>query len=434
MTAPAVSHPQDRAHLRCSHHGVRVIFISEDSLVLPILFSQGLPHLTRLAKRGYRIWILSFEGANVYYRRQRDLYERTRNELRAAGIRTVAPPPLALRLAPTMLAKLGLGSFYAMVLTVAYRPRVIHARSFFPALIGLLCKRVIGCRLIYDMRSPFVDEQVSLGRLRLGTWPYRLAQWLDRRLLEASDAIVAVSEPFADLVESRLAALPRRRSQRVDVIPNCVDPERFRLRPEVRRERRRALGLGDRTVLVAAMSWLSQRYAVPEMVGFFVELKRLDPSAALLILANRPSEDEIIEQVHGLGVEQKDFRAVNASPDEVAAYMQAGDAGIFFGGKGFNQRIVFPIKFAEYLACGMPVVINRDVTFLCRLLEGEGVGVSVDMGTPAGLRQGARSLVRLLGEDRDLLRARCRKVAVERFSVDVAVDAYDRIYRRLTAR
>ncbi len=410
---------------------MRALFIANDSLVLPILFSQGLPHLRSLAGRGHHLWVLSFEGAQTYYSGQRQRYKEVQRRLAKSGIVALAPPAWVFRVLPATLAKLLFGSIYAVALTASKRIRVIHARSFFPALIALVCKRLLRTRLIFDMRSLYVDEQVPLGRARPGTLKYRLLRWLERDLLRSSDAVVAVSEPFAAHVRSRVDVWKEPPAARIFVIPNCVDTGRFWPCAEARSRSRRRLGADSRTVLLATMSWLSQRYAVEEMARFFQEYKKLDASAFFLVLANRPQPADAERLLGGMGIVPSDLRVVNADPGEVAGLMQAGDVGIFFGGRGFQQKIMFPIKFAEYLAVGMPVVVNRGVGQIQEIVERERVGIVVDIASGAGLAAGARELRRLLAEDRDEIRARCRRLAERELPLARAVDAYDRIYREL---
>jgi glycosyltransferase involved in cell wall biosynthesis len=411
--------------------GVRVLFIANDSLALPILFSQGLPHLKALAERGHRICILSFEGAEQYYPGQSEQYRILRRQLAAKGIRAVAPPTWLFRIVPALAGKLVAGSLLAFGLALFHRIEVIHARSFFPALTALFCKRLLGIRMIFDMRSLYVDEQIPLGRLRSGTVKYRLMRWLEQQLLLTSDAIVAVSQPFAAHLCNRRDVWQEAPDNRIYVIPNCVDTQRFRPRPEMRRAQRQKLGLQDRTVLLAVMSWMSQRYGIREIVEFFHRFKTRRPDAFLLVLANRPPSSEAERRLAELGIDSRDMQVINANPTEVADLMQAADVGIFFAGSGFNQEIMFPIKFAEYLAIGLPVVINQGIRHVQEIVERERLGVIVDIRSGEGIKKGAQELHRFLVENGPEVRQRCRSVAERELSLDVAVGAYDRIYRRL---
>src|SRR5207248_1849841 len=90
-----------------------------------------------------------------------------------------------------------------------------------------------------------------------------------------------------------------------------------------------------------------------------------------------------------------------------------------------------PIKAAEFLACGRPVVVSAGLGDLPRLVSEARCGVVVDNTADAGLDQAAADLVALL-EDPDI-EARCRGVAEDHFDIDQAVDTLIEVYRALAA-
>ena len=88
-----------------------------------------------------------------------------------------------------------------------------------------------------------------------------------------------------------------------------------------------------------------------------------------------------------------------------------------------------PTKLAEYLGCGVPVVGNTGVGDMADILEKRGVGVALADFSDQSLRIGAQRLVELAREPG--IQERCRQTAVERFSLDQGVAAYNAIYQRL---
>jgi len=94
---------------------------------------------------------------------------------------------------------------------------------------------------------------------------------------------------------------------------------------------------------------------------------------------------------------------------------------------GRSLKMAMPTKIGEFLASGRPVVVNHGLGDMDALIDRWGVGVAVESGDAGQLRQAAEKLISLL-EDREMP-ARCRKLAVDHFSLQNGIDRIDRVYR-----
>src|SRR5437764_6666066 len=90
-----------------------------------------------------------------------------------------------------------------------------------------------------------------------------------------------------------------------------------------------------------------------------------------------------------------------------------------------------PIKAAEFLACGRPVVVSAGLGDLPDLVSHARCGVVVDDTTDAGLDRAAAALGALLEDP--ALPARCRGVAEDHFDIDQAVDQLVEIYAAIAS-
>ena len=61
------------------------------------------------------------------------------------------------------------------------------------------------------------------------------------------------------------------------------------------------------------------------------------------------------------GLSPDEYRIISSSSDEVADVLSAGDAGLALIKPCFSKKSSSPTKYAEYLAVGLPIIINRDV-------------------------------------------------------------------------
>jgi glycosyltransferase involved in cell wall biosynthesis len=104
-------------------------------------------------------------------------------------------------------------------------------------------------------------------------------------------------------------------------------------------------------------------------------------------------------------------------------------AGMAIIKPAFSKIASAPTKLAEYLACGVPCLGNASVGDVQAVLEERRVGVALPGFTDGQIRSGVRRLIELTA-DKDV-QERCRRAAVELYSLDRGVAEYETIYRRL---
>lgn len=377
--------------------GAEVLFISYTGLLEPLGASQVVPYVLGLARRGHRMAVLSFERAGSHDPALAPL----RATLAAEGVEWVPlryhkQPPLFSTLADVAAGILHARRFLRGGL------RLVHARSHVPALIAHYLLRRHRVPFVFDLRGRMADEYADAGIWPAGGRMYRqVEQWEATFVKEAAGTVVLTDRFGAELPE---------RASRLAVIPCAVDLARFQPRP------------ADSTPpfdLVYAGSW-SGLYLADEVLRFFVGLRELRPSSRLLLLVPRAAELRDLPP----GVEAR-----TARPEEVPALLATARAGISLRRPGRAQVAASPVKISEYFACGLPVLTSAGVGDLDLLVPQRRVGVVLGGFGEGEMRESAASLVALL-DDPDVAR-RCRALAEERYALESAVDAYDRLYRSI---
>jgi glycosyltransferase involved in cell wall biosynthesis len=122
------------------------------------------------------------------------------------------------------------------------------------------------------------------------------------------------------------------------------------------------------------------------------------------------------------------YTVVASPPQEVASYLSASDAGLAFIKPCFSKLASSPTKNAEYLACGLPIVINSDVGDSDALVTVEKVGRLVESFDQESYLKAIRGLQEDFG-DVEHVRAHSRSVAERLFDVGgVGIDRYLRLY------
>jgi glycosyltransferase involved in cell wall biosynthesis len=378
----------------------RVFYVSYDGMAEPLGRSQVLNYLFRLAG-SCDITLFSFEKPGA------DRAALTA-ELADHGIHWV---PLSYHKRPPLISTLldaVTGARAVRALARKDNPDIVHVRSYVPALIAMWARRVTRARLVFDIRGFWADERVEGG-----IWPsdrvayravYRLTKACERWFFRNADAVVTLT----DASVPQIRAWAGRSGLDVVVIPTCVDLDRFTLNE--RREDGRhltwcgSIGTWYRFDLVAPLA---------ERLGFPLHVITRQTELAIAGLGGAPAEVESL------------------APRMVPGALHAGDVGLSLCLSSFSKIASAPTRFAEYLAAGMPVIVNPGIGDLERIVEQHRVGVVLRGEESAAFGAVAEELRALLSDPE--LAQRCRAVARELFDVDAGSRRYRELYDRVLA-
>jgi len=138
-----------------------------------------------------------------------------------------------------------------------------------------------------------------------------------------------------------------------------VDLSLFRFNDEQRDSLRKELGLGDRFTFVYSGS-LDGWYLTEEMADFFASVVRKENDAHLLWLTTG-SHARVRQLMSARAISENHFSVRAVTPKEIPSYLAVGDVGISFIKRCLSKLASSPTKNGEYLACGLPIVINSGI-------------------------------------------------------------------------
>ena len=372
-----------------------VIYVSYDGAAEPLGRSQVVAYLERLAGH-CEIELISFEKPT-------DDRAGVGRRLKSAGVRW-QPLPYHRRppVASTALDVAVGARLIRQRAAQVNRPLILHARSYVPALIALRAGLGQRARFLFDIRGFWADERVEGGIWRRRGALYRLAKRYERRFFAEADAVVTLTHASVGQIREWMG----ENEAPVEVIPTCVDIERFRGSDRA----------GRPTTAVWAGT-VGGWYDFPTGVALARQL-----GLPLTVLTRQVEEAR--RSLDGLPA---DVRSVPA--DRVPDELGPGDVGLCTVRPSFSKLASAPTRVAEYLAAGMPLAVRAGVGDLDELVTREGVGVSLPGTDPSSIEAAAAALRSLLADP--ATPARCREVARRRFSLDAGVASYLRLYRRL---
>lgn len=405
-----------------------ILFISYNGLIEPLGRSQIVPYVRALAE-DYRMTVLSFEKEVRSPADDARDRKRMATYLQAQRIEWIRLNYHKRPSLPATLYDIAQGIRRASSEHVRDRIALVHARGYVPGAIAWGLKRRLGIPYLFDIRGLQAEEYVDAGHWNPRGVRFRLTKRVEQWILRDADAIVTLTEAIRPILRD----FPGLRSRPVlppwEVIPCCVDLEHFRFREDGRNRVRAELGVGNRPVLVYAGS-IGTWYLLDEMLQFYTVARQTWPDLFFLILLNG-SRDAVREAMNRHGIFEKDAAIRWARFEEMPDYLSAADVGIAFIRPCFSKRSSSPTKYAEYLACGLPIVINAGIGDADALVEREGAGVLLHGFNDEAYARAAEELRGQVSRGRDAF----RKIAERYFSLSGrAAQTYRRLYELALAQ
>jgi glycosyltransferase involved in cell wall biosynthesis len=402
----------------------RVLYISYNGMLDPLGQSQVIPYLRELSGEGVRFTLLSFERAGAFEQDGLEKCYQLERQLAEYGIewhrlRYHRRPSL-----PATVYDILAGISCGQNLVRRNDIEMVHARSTVPAVIALGLKKLFGIKMIFDVRGLLADEYVDAGHWRKEGIKYRLTKSLELSCLGASDGLVTLTERIWSIIETWPEVHARGVAHQV--IPCCVDLERFRFDAAARTQRRAELRLEDRLVLVYSGS-VGGWYLTEDMIGFFEAMLSERPNAHFLCLITN-GQGKVEALLKERGVAPSSYTIKSVASEDVASYLSASDAGIAFIKPCFSKFASSPTKNAEYLACGLPLIINSGIGDSDSLIRSEGIGALVNDLTRVEY-VAAETTIHGMLEDAEQARRRSREVAERLFDVSrIGLERYATLY------
>lgn len=306
-------------------------------------------------------------------------------------------------------------------LIAAERPDLLHAHSpVLDAWPALGAGRRFGLPVVYEVRGFWEDAAVDHGTTREGALRYRVSRLAETLALRRADAVTAICQGLADEIAAR--GVPR---ERITLIPNAVDAQRFVYAPGTQPQARAPLGLGDGPVI----GFLGSFYAY-EGLALLIEampaVLRALPAARLLLVGEGEEDARLRDRVAALQLQHAVVFTGRVPNERIEALYDAIDVVAFPRLPMRLTELVTPLKPLEAMARGKPVVASS-VGGHRELIAPERTGLLVHPDDREAL---AAALLRLLGDRglRDALSVAGRDFVERERTWARSVSGYQRAY------
>ena len=237
----------------------------------------------------------------------------------------------------------------------AEKPDLLHAHS--PSLNGLAAVRVgrrLGLPVVYECRAFWEDAAADHGTSMEWGPRYRMTRGLETRVFREADAVTCICEGLRSDILAR--GIP---PEKVTVIPNAVNVQRFSYGTPRDVSLAADLGLSDATVL----GFIGSFYAYEGLelaVRALPAVLEQDPRVRLLLVGGGPQEDALKREAADLGIADRVLFTGRVPHDQVSRYYSLVDVLLYPRLPMRLTDLVTPLQPLEAMAQGN-LVLASDV-------------------------------------------------------------------------
>lgn len=403
-----------------------ILYVSYEGLLSPEGESRVVSYLAGLAKRGRSLAVVSFEEWSDLRNSVR--LQRLDHRLKQLHVEW---HPVGIQHRSVFAQRLfGILRGQRLIATLArkYDPDIIHARGYSAAILSLLAKPFCG-NFLFDVRNFWPEERVELNQVRSGGTSYRVTKRLEKVLFAVADEVIVPTTPARQIVVERIQRVARARQRPVDVtiIPGATDLDRFRpSEPSHRLIREHRL---EGKTLIGNIGAANNRYLLEEMFRFARFVKQHHPKL-LFVYVTREDPERVLEPAVAAGLRRSDVLVVASEAEAIPEWLSLLRLGIFFMRPSHAAKASSSAKLGELLASGVPVITNKGVGDVERIIASTAAGIVLEGLNDANLAAAAARAGAFLSRPRQHWHQGCRAIASEHLSLEQALDTYERVYDR----
>jgi glycosyltransferase involved in cell wall biosynthesis len=235
---------------------------------------------------------------------------------------------------------------------IRHRPDALYERANLFMLSGVWIARLFRLPYLLEVNSPLAEERGRYGGL---SWP-RLAAWTEQVCWRAASVVMPVTAALADHV--RRAGVP---SERIIVIPNGVDTDRFR--PRDTTAARTRLGLGQ-SVVLGFVGHVRDWHGLDSVIDLLARPELAD--ARLLVVGDGPARPSLEMRARQLGVEGRVHFTGTMPRESMPELTSCIDVAL----QPKVTPYASPLKLFEYMAAARAIVAPATPNILEILEDG----------------------------------------------------------------
>jgi len=388
----------------------RLLYVTWDGPEQRYLESLYLPILGGLNAHGWRTHVVQFRWGPT------EAAARIGELAAAVGVTYEAREVLRRPVTPGAALTVLRGARIVRDVVRETEAELLWARSLFPAAMVVTGPALPnGCAFVFDADGFMADERVEFGGWSARGGPYRVLREVENRATRRATRVLTRTEAAKRLLVDRAGV----DGSRIIVVPNARDATVCHPgTAETRARAREALTLPPEAPVIVYAGSLGPQYQPERIFELLRGLQTRRPDVHLVLLTADLDGARRAAARAGADLAQVRMRSVPAA--EVAPILACADLGLAFREATPSQRAVCPIKIAEYLLSGLPIVYSRGVGDLDERLAPE-TAIARAVGADTSLDSVERWWLEEVLPAREAARGRAREVGRRHYDLERVV-------------
>jgi glycosyltransferase involved in cell wall biosynthesis len=230
-----------------------------------------------------------------------------------------------------------------------FRPDVVYSRAIMNSFLIYKILKKRNVPLVIKHSENFYEEYIQMG------FPYLLAclyGFLDRINSRNCDGIICITKGIKEKMIERYKLC----EEKLTVIENGANPSLFR--PLDKQELRTRFGFSQDDFIVGFPGQFAPEQSLDVLVYAANVVKQKGYNFKYLLIGKGAEKPKIVELIKKYSL-LNEFRIIDeVKYEEVPIYMNIFDVGITIPTRAVEPC---PVKFFEYIFCGVPVVYTSNV-------------------------------------------------------------------------
>jgi glycosyltransferase involved in cell wall biosynthesis len=229
--------------------------------------------------------------------------------------------------------------------------------------------------VIFDMHGDVVDElELRASHRKYFPWMKKRIEGIEAENLRRSSVIISVSESLQNRWQMRNSAS----HPRTMIIPCAGNMQVYKYDPDKRRELRLNWGINNDEPLLVYSGAAQPYQKLDQITKIFSLLRQRRKNVRMLFLISNSNIGVLTQYIKENNFPEDSYFIESVSHNQVPGYLSAADLGFLIRDNLPLNRVASPTKFAEYLACGLPVVSSPYVDIVRDAIVRRGLGIVID--------------------------------------------------------
>ncbi len=250
----------------------------------------------------------------------------------------------------------------------------IHAWCTPAGSLSHLLSKFTGKPLILDSFEPHAESMAENGTWKRGSLTFKLLFRFEKLQLKQAKHIIGLTASTSNYIKEAYQLEP----QNIHLKPSCVDISDFSIYTTAQREElRRSHSILPEQIVGIYVGKFGGIYLNEEIYQIFKCCSLQWKSNFKLIILTPNDEVEVLEKLKHYDLDKHIVALKKANKEEVIRYLNLADFALNPVMPVPSKRYCTSIKDGEYWACGLPVIITKDISDDSDIIEDNNIGAVI---------------------------------------------------------